>query len=315
LNNKEDILNTLNYYGSKKEPFFFVIDYNLDKYDIQPLNTLHKDIHYLLENTAYKKHNAVLKKQKVSYGQYEKRFNKIQEHIRKGNSYLLNLTAKTKINTDLSLKQIYDIANAKYKLYYKNKFVCFSPEQFVKISNDTIFTYPMKGTIDANTPNAKDIILNNPKELAEHTMVVDLLRNDLSMVAKNVKVDKFRYIQKINAGSKKLYQVSSKISASLKPTWHNEIGNIITTLLPAGSITGTPKKSTVKILKEIEEYRREYFTGVFGVYDGKSLNSAVMIRFIQKDNGVLWYKSGGGITCDSRCRSEYDELYDKIYIP
>ncbi len=147
-------------------------------------------------------------------------------------------------------------------------------------------------------------------------MVVDLLRNDLGIVAKKVKVDKFRYIDKINAGDKELLQVSSKISGHLEKNWNEKIGDIITSLLPAGSITGTPKKKTVEILNKIEKYDRGFYTGIFGVYDGKSLDSAVMIRFIEKNlNGELVYKSGGGITCDSSSKNEYQELLDKIYIP
>ena len=173
----------------------------------------------------------------------------------------------------------------------------------------------MKGTIDASIKDAKKKILNNKKELAEHTMVVDLLRNDLSMVSKNVRVEDFRYIQKIEAGDKQLYQVSSKISGNLPTNWHRQIGDIIVKLLPAGSITGTPKINTIKILDEIENYQRGYFTGVFGVFDGKNLDSGVLIRFIENQNGNLIYKSGGGITSDSIATQEYQEMCDKVYIP
>lgn len=72
----------------------------------------------------------------------------------------------------------------------------------------------------------------------------------------------------------------------------------------------------MNIIKKIENYDRGYFTGVFGVFDGDSLNSAVMIRFIEKlENGKIVYKSGGGITCDSDPKKEYQEMLDKIYIP
>ena len=173
----------------------------------------------------------------------------------------------------------------------------------------------MKGTIDANIKNAKELIIKDPKELAEHTMVVDLLRNDLSIVSKKVKVEKFRYCEKIKAGEKELFQISSKISGELENSWQDRVGDIITSLLPAGSITGTPKKKTVQIIAEVEKYERGYFTGVFGVFDGKSLDSAVMIRFIEKQNGKYIYKSGGGITCDSDPQKEYQEMLDKVYIP
>lgn len=173
----------------------------------------------------------------------------------------------------------------------------------------------MKGTIDATIPQAKSVILANQKEMAEHVMVVDLLRNDLNMVSKNVRVENFRYITKIDAGDKKLLQVSSHICGDLEDNWHENIGSILKKLLPAGSISGTPKKSTLDIIERIEKYDRDFFSGVFGVYDGTKLDSAVMIRFIEKTNKGFIYKSGGGITLESDPRSEYKEMLDKVYIP
>jgi para-aminobenzoate synthetase component 1 len=109
--------------------------------------------------------------------------------------------------------------------------------------------------------------------------------------------------------------VSSKITAKLPTHWQDNIGTLLSQLLPAGSITGTPKKSTVNIINEVENFERDFYTGVFGVFDGKSLRSGVMIRFIEKENETLYYKSGGGITIDSDAKSEYEELIDKIYLP
>ncbi|MEA3353730.1 MAG: aminodeoxychorismate synthase component I [Campylobacterota bacterium] len=313
---KLNLKETLNSYGKQKEPFLFVIDYELKNYEIIPLNKLPENIKYKLDDQVNNRDNIDIEKEHIDFTVYKEMFEKVQNNILNGNTYLLNLTTPTKLKTDAALEEIYSKANAKYKLYYKDKFVCFSPESFIKIKNNKIYTYPMKGTIDASIQNAKEIIINDQKELAEHTMVVDLLRNDLSIVANNIKVEKFRYCDKIKAGDKELYQVSSQISAQLEQNWQNRIGNIITSILPAGSITGTPKKKTVEIIKEIENYDRGYFTGIFGVFDGENLDSAVMIRFIEKqsDNSLV-YKSGGGITCDSEVESEYQEMCDKVYIP
>jgi len=173
----------------------------------------------------------------------------------------------------------------------------------------------MKGTIDASIEDAEYKILHNEKEMAEHTMVVDLLRNDLSIVAKDVRVEKFRYVQKIDSGKKELLQVSSHISGKVGNNWHEKIGDILSSLLPAGSISGTPKKSTLEIIKDTEEYDRGFFSGIFGVYDGESFDSGVMIRFIEKTNNGYVYKSGGGITLDSDALLEYNELLDKVYFP
>lgn len=319
---KELIKEKLNKFGSEKEPFLFVLSYDLSKFYIEKLSKLPNSIKFQLNqkedfNKVFTK--SKLEKFPISFEEYKKKFDRLQEEIKAGNTYLSNLTVKTKIKTSLSLDEIYENTKGKYKLRFQNKednFTCFSPETFIKIKNNKIFTYPMKGTIDADISNAKEQILANKKEMAEHTMVVDLLRNDLGIIASNVRVEDFRYIDTINAGDKRLLQVSSKISANLQENWIKNIGDIITSILPAGSITGTPKKKTVEILKEIENYDRDFYTGIFGVFDGKELDSCVMIRFIQEDmNGNKYYKSGGGITCDSDVLNEYQELIDKIYLP
>ncbi|RXJ65457.1 aminodeoxychorismate synthase component I [Halarcobacter ebronensis] len=314
--NIENLKEKLNHYGSLKEPFLFIISYDLSNFYIKPLKELPPQIEFEIDSqTTKSKREEKLKKYPIPFAEYKKSFDILQKQIREGNSYLLNLTAKTKIETKLTLDEIYKNAKAKYKLKYFDEFVCFSPEIFVEIKENKIYTYPMKGTIDSSIKNAKEKILENEKEMAEHTMVVDLLRNDLGIVAKNIKVEEFRYLDKINAGEKELLQVSSKISGKLEDTWSERVGDILVSLLPAGSVTGTPKRKTVEILKEVETYNRGFYTGVFGVFDGKSLNSAVMIRFIEKENEELYYKSGGGITCDSNAKLEYEELLDKIYLP
>jgi para-aminobenzoate synthetase component 1 len=318
--NKKNIENQLNKHGSQGEPFFFLISYDFSQFYCERLSLLDKNIKYEINKKVSSKINQKtnLKKYPISFEEYKKGFDILQEHIKAGNTYLLNFTAKTKIETSFSLDEIYEKVNAKFKLRFQDKdsnFVCFSPERFIEIKKNKIYTYPMKGTINASVPNAEAKILGDTKEMAEHTMVVDLLRNDLGIVSTNVKVDKFRYIEKINAGDKKLLQVSSKISAHLDSKWNEKIGTILTSILPAGSITGTPKKKTLEILKEIENYERDFYTGIFGVFDGSSLDSAVMIRFIEEKDKKLFYKSGGGITCDSDVKLEYDELLDKIYLP
>ncbi len=306
----------LNYYGKKDEDIFFAIDFEAKNHFISPLSNLPKDILFEIEAKKPPKNKKIpYKKTPIDFDRYKKAFYEVKEEIKKGNTYLLNLTFPSAIDINYSLKEIYLYSDAKYKLYFKDQFVCFSPESFIEIKNNKIYTYPMKGTIDAKIENAKEKILSNEKEMAEHTMVVDLLRNDLAMVANRIRVEKFRYVEKIKAGDRELLQVSSEISGELPKNWNKRLGDIITSLLPAGSISGTPKKSTVEIIKRVEGYQRGFFTGIFGIYQNKTLKSAVMIRFIEKSENRLIYKSGGGITIDSDLFSEYKELQDKIYVP
>ena len=158
-------------------------------------------------------------------------------------------------------------------------------------------------------------ILNDPKELAEHITIVDLIRNDISQVASNVVVKRFRYIEEIRTHEKNLLQVSSEIVGDLTPDYSSCIGDLILSLLPAGSVSGAPKSKTVEIIRAAENERRGYYTGVFGYFDGVNLDSGVMIRYIERSGDKLFYRSGGGITTQSNARTEYQELIDKVYVP
>ncbi|WP_345980536.1 aminodeoxychorismate synthase component I [Sulfurimonas sp. HSL3-2] len=311
------MLNKLDSLASAKEPFLFFTDFkasHIEVYRVDELAT--NDIEFTFdENFTYKKHNASLVKHPISFHEYKEKFDEVIENIKAGNTYLFNLTAPTRVECEHDFKEIFQLANAPFKLRVREEFICFSPERFITIEGDQISTFPMKGTIDASVENAKEKILSNDKEMAEHVMIVDLLRNDLGIIAKDIKVEKFRYTEIINAGDKKLLHVSSKITGNLPSNWRENFSETLLKLLPAGSISGTPKKKTVELIESIEKYERGFFSGVFGFFDGKDLQSAVMIRFIERQDDTLIYKSGGGITLDSDAKSEYKELIDKIYIP
>lgn len=298
-------------------PTFFYTDFKGENLHCTPLCELNNHDIEVAFHSDMPNHNSPHKPHYLAlpFKEYRLKFEAVQEHIQAGNSYLLNLTVPTPIETPYSLREIYTMAHAPYKLRVGEEFVCFSPEPFITIEEDTIHTYPMKGTIDASLPNAIETLLNDPKEIAEHTMIVDLLRNDLGIVATNIRVESLRTISTINTGDKQLHQTSSHISGKLYPHWRENIGTLLKSLLPAGSISGTPKKRTVEIIEEVEGYERGYFTGVFGYFDGKNLYSAVAIRFIENKDGNLLYKSGGGITAESNVFHEYQEAIDKIYIP
>ena len=317
----DNFIDLMNKYGAEKEPFMFIIDFEMKSPEIHKLNAVPLGVKFftpLLSNVnpgqIYSKPVA-FKKHPVPFRIYSEAFRNVQKNISLGNSYLLNLTFPTLIETDMTLEDIFDASVAKYKLLYNNSFVVFSPEIFVRIREGEIKSFPMKGTIDSSVPDAEKVLLNDEKEEAEHNTIVDLIRNDLSKVADHVVVTRYRYIDRIRSGSSELIQMSSEISGRLKNGWESHLGEIITGMLPAGSVTGAPKKETVKIIKESETYKRGWYTGVFGVFDGKSLDSAVMIRFIEKDSDKFFFKSGGGITYLSDPVKEYEELILKAYVP
>lgn len=314
----------LNEWGKRKIPFVFLVDYLAQKplawrlEDVDPrclrfnLNGFRNlgfgTEHQLPGNFSFHKFP-------IPFPEYQKRFDHVVKNLKAGNSFLVNLSAPTPVQTELSLSEIFENSEAPYRILYNNEFVCFSPEIFVRIHGNHISSFPMKGTIDASIPDAENMIRSDYKEAAEHATIVDLIRNDMSMVAEKVWVERYRYIDRIKTNDKTLLQVSSEIAGMLADDFNGQFGDILLKLLPAGSITGAPKPSTLKIIREAEGYERGYYTGVMGYFDGETFESAVMIRFIENQNGSLVFKSGGGITALSQAQNEYQELIDKVYLP
>lgn len=318
----EKVFELMNAYGSRKQPFLFGIDFGVRHgFFMEPSAAAGLNIYFHLNgigNTLpeeFRNTPVKLIKHPVERDVYIRAFDIVHRNLVAGNSYLANLTFPTPIDLNLSLPEIFARSNARYRLLFGDEFVVFSPEIFIQIADRSIRSFPMKGTIDASVPDAENVILNDKKETAEHNTIVDLIRNDLSMVATDVQVDRFRYIEKISTHEKTLLQVSSEISGTLPEGYNAELGNIFRTLLPAGSISGAPKKKTLEIISEAETYSRGFYTGVFGYFDGSTLDSGVMIRFIKKENGKLQFCSGGGITVNSQPDAEYNELTDKVYVP
>ncbi|MFO8054217.1 MAG: aminodeoxychorismate synthase component I, partial [Bacteroidales bacterium] len=232
-----------------------------------------------------------------------------------GNTYLLNLTFPSKLHNVRKLSGIFKASPAPYKLLSTENFVLFSPECFVRISGNHIYSFPMKGTIDAGIPNAEELILQNKKEYFEHNTIVDLIRNDLSVVSHNIAVPRFRFIDRLKTSNKELLQVSSQIRGELPENWHKNIGDILLSLLPAGSVSGAPKAKTIEIIRESEKQDRGFFTGIFGIFNGDSLESGVNIRFIEQTKNGFFFRSGGGITALSTMDEEYEEMINKVYVP
>lgn len=245
---------------------------------------------------------------------YSKKFDVVQREILANRIGVINLTGKTAIQTEISNKEIFECSSSLYQLYVPNKFVCFSPEIFVRIQDGKVSTYPMKGTIDALIPNAEEQILNNSKEIDEHQKTVKAMCDDLSRVAKDVIVKRFRYVDVVKTTKGALLQTSSEIVGSLGSDYLSKIGDIVTDLLPGISIVGSPKAHSLEVVKEAEGEDRGYYCGVAGYFDGKTLDTCVLIRFIEIDNGQQYFRSGGGITVNSDCAKEYEELLNKIYL-
>lgn len=373
---KQEIIDKINQLASQDEPFLFVINYQGDKAFIRLLSDINPEECLFdfegrgnfshawketwkegtSEKETWKKETSEEEISETTwqiepplYEDYERSFNIVKSNIMAGNSYLTNLTCRVPVSCNLSLEDIFHRAKGKYKLLLRRKrnltpFVCFSPETFVRIKGGRIYSYPMKGTLDASLPNAEKQLMEDRKEAAEHATIVDLIRNDLSRVAEDVRVDKYRYIDVLHTNKGDILQTSSEISGRLPEDYPHHLGEILDAQLPAGSITGAPKDKTMQIIQEAEGYDRGFYTGIMGIYDQGELNSAVMIRFIEEETSPvdfetdgeknfkakegkasegkepkasrkLYFKAGGGITSKSDCRREYEEVIQKIYLP
>ncbi len=321
LIDRPKIIDKINHFAGRGEPFLFAIDFAGERgFILDPEEATERGILFgigewsndsRLKGQAPERFDFTPVDSKV----YRKAFEKVQHHLKKGDTYLVNLTFQTPLETDLNLRELYSAGRATFSLYVPGRFVVFSPEAFVQIRDGKIISCPMKGTIDASIPDAEKRLLEDQKEFFEHNTIVDLIRNDLSMVSTRVNVSRFRYIDRIHTNRGDLLQMSSEIVGDLPSGYLNHLGEILYTLLPAGSVTGAPKEKTVQIIRETENYERGFYTGVFGYFDGNTLTSAVAIRFIEDTGSGLVFKSGGGITALSEMESEYNELIAKVYVP
>ena len=315
-----EYMDSLSLQGKK---FFFAIDFLAENIEIlTEKELLQSEIHINFPefktqvNTSLKNSEAdKLKINPTSKEKYQQGFEEIQKSIQAGNLSLINYTCKTGIESKLTLGEIYNIASAKYKILFKDQWICFSPETFIKIINNKIYTFPMKGTIDASIPNAKEILLSDNKEDAEQHAVVNLLKDYLQKISNNVHLTNFKQIDFIKTNHKNLYTTSSEISGTIKPEYEGKIGSLMQQLLPAGSILGAPREEALRLILQTEGYARGFYSGIAGWFDGKNLDSCVLIRFIEKENGKLYFKSGGGITKMSQMEKEYQEVSNKIYVP
>ena len=321
--NREEAKQRMNDLAEQAVPFLFIIDYDAKRAVVEPESEVDaNELKYCFNGignatqTSHPTNNDIeWRIGPPTEAEYQHSFNIVRNAMLAGNSYLANLTCCVGLQTNLSLLDLYHAANARYRLWMKDKLVCFSPETFVKIAQGEISSYPMKGTAEDVSPLSAEQLLANEKEAAEHATIVDLIRNDLSMVASNVRVERYRYVERLNTHRGPLLQTSSEIKGQLMPHLTQRPGDVIFSQLPAGSITGAPKKKTVEIIAEAENYHRDFYTGVMGRWDNDELDSAVMIRFIDQYHGKLFFKAGGGITAKSNWKDEYHEVIEKVYAP
>ena len=187
-----------------------------------------------------------------------------------------------------------------------------SPEASLRVKKGKAIINPIAGTFrrsgnDDDDRKLAEQLCADPKENAEHVMLVDLARNDLSRNADQVKVDSFREVQYFSHVIHLVSEVSGKLP---------EDANLITVMgnsFPAGTLSGAPKHRAMQLIDTYENQRRSYYGGAIG-YIGfdKTLNHAIMIRSFLSKNNRLFYQAGAGIVASSNEESELQEVNNKL---
>ncbi|WP_291369932.1 MULTISPECIES: chorismate-binding protein [unclassified Acinetobacter] len=253
---------------------------------------------------------------------YASAFQQVQDYIRAGDCYQINLTQEFKAKAQGLLldtaEAFWQLTDAPYSGYLKiNDFelLSCSPELFIDFEADRkITTKPIKGTMprysDAEQDEqSKQSLIHSKKDQAENVMIVDLLRNDLSVYAEtgSVKTPKLFEIESFN----QVHHMVSEVTATLKKNINPF--DVLMSALPGGSITGAPKIRAMQIIEELEGAPRGAYCGSMGYFNFDGTGSwNILIRSIQKyqDDVSVW--AGGGITIASDCDAEYQECFDKV---
>lgn len=203
---RNEAVRRMNEWGKERRPFVFVIDYKQERSLVEEPEGIDPSVCLYdfcgvtnAGGSAFAPYTQDIRWQAFpeSESRFAGAFEVVRRNLLAGNSFLVNLTRKVPIDTNLSLEEMFHRSRAPYRLWLRGRFVCFSPEIFVRIRGGNIFAYPMKGTIDAALPDAQQALREDEKEAAEHATVVDLLRNDLSMYATGVTVFRYRYFDRL----------------------------------------------------------------------------------------------------------------------
>ncbi len=253
-----------------------------------------------------------------SQKQYADRFARLHDHIRKGDCYQGNLTFPVNAQWSGDPLAAFDALTARQPVKYGALIslgdpivLSRSPELFFEISAEgTIETHPMKGTAPRGATKAEDARLksflrNDEKNQAENRMIVDLLRNDISLISEvgTLEVPELFRIESYPT----VHQMVSRVRAKLLPGLG--IRQIFAALFPCGSITGAPKIRAMEILRELEEAPRDVYCGAIGwIAPGGTMRFSVAIRTISLfSSGEAVYNVGGGVVFDSTAQEEYQE--------
>lgn len=252
--------------------------------------------------------------------QYCSMVEKAKHHIREGDIFQIVLSNRLEADFEGSLFNAYRILRtvnpSPYMFYFSSsdlEVAGASPETLVKLEDGVLHTFPLAGTRPRGKTEAEDKqleaeLLADPKELAEHNMLVDLGRNDIGKISKfgSVAVEKYHSIERYSH----VMHIGSTVRGELADD--RTALDAIDAILPAGTLSGAPKIRACQLINDLENNKRGIYGGAIGYLDFTgNLDTCIAIRIAYKKNGKVFVRSGAGIVADSVPESEYQECINK----
>lgn len=243
-----------------------------------------------------------------------------KQYIRDGDIFQIVLSNRLSAPFEGSLFDTYRVLRtinpSPYMFYFSGTDVEVagaSPETLVKLENGVLHTFPLAGTRPRGRDEAEDRaleaeLLADPKELAEHDMLVDLGRNDLGRISKfgTVRVETLHAVQRYSH----VMHIGSTVRGEIRPD--RDALDAIGAVLPAGTLSGAPKIRACQLIGELERNKRGIYGGAIGYVDfAGNMDTCIAIRIAYKKNGRVFVRSGAGIVADSDPEKEYQECLNK----
>lgn len=267
------------------------------------------------------KHDGIIVKKSDSLEQYSEKVNRIKEYIKEGHIFQTVLSQRWTIQTKQKGFELYknlrEINPSPY-LYYFNfgdfEIIGSSPEMVVKQQGSRVYTCPIAGTRPRGADQEEDALLKNDllsdeKEKSEHVMLVDLARNDMGRIAEigTVKVTEFMEVHNYSH----VMHIVSKVEGKKKDANHPL--DLVSSFLPAGTLSGAPKIRAMEIIDELESVRRGMYGGATGYIDfSGDMDFCITIRTMIKKDDKVYLQAGAGIVADSVPENEYKECCNKV---
>lgn len=245
---------------------------------------------------------------------------KTKEYIRDGDIFQAVISRRFEADYKGSLINAYRVLRttnpSPYMVYLNiddNEIMSTSPETLVRLQNGRLYTFPVAGSRPRGKTEKEDIeleksLLADEKELSEHNMLVDLGRNDLGRISEfgSVEVTKYKMIHRYS----KIMHICSQVEGNIRSD--RDALDAVSSVLPAGTLSGAPKIRACEIIEELERCPRGIYGGALGYMDfSGNLDTCIAIRMAVKKNDKVYVQAGGGIVADSVPENEYEESYNK----